>query len=95
MDGKEEATIGLANAVKELASAIRQGNEQRTNIVKLTVFTPSTGGEIILEWDPRQPMTEFMKYLEDNMARREEALKAGLEINARLGIGAKKESKGA
>ena len=88
-----EATMELANAVKALAEAIGKGNEN-ANRIRLTVFTPSTGGELELKFDPKQNMAEFMAVLGAIMEKREEVLKAGIDLNARLGIGVKKDAGG-
>ena len=80
--------ISIAKAILELADAVKASNV-RDDRITLTVFTPSTGGELSLKIDPKQPMTEFMAYLGEVMAKREEVLKAGIELNAKLGIGVK------
>lgn len=83
--------IVLAQAIHELAAATRLRAEQRTT--KLKLMTPSTGGELELEWDPTCSDEEFATYLTKELFRRESALKGCLKMNADLGIGAKSEKK--
>lgn len=90
---EETSTQSLANAVKELAEAIN-ASTANNNRVKLTIFTASTGGEIEMRFNPKQPMEMFMQDLDEVMARREEALKAGQAQNTKYGIGVPKDKKG-
>jgi len=82
-----DPTIVLAQAIHELAAATKLRNEARTT--KLTLFTPSTGGELALEWDTTMTDEQVAEYITKELGRRESTLKACVKQNAENGIGQK------
>jgi hypothetical protein len=87
-DTTSNTDTAIAKAITELANAVWASTD-RTTRSRLTVMTPSTGGELSLEWDPKMSDEDFAAYLSRELKRREMALKGCQAQNMENNIGVK------
>jgi hypothetical protein len=84
-DTTSNTDTAIAKAITDLSEAIWAMTDKPTR-TRLTVMTASTGGELLLEWNPKISDEEFLTYLSKELKRREMALKGCQAQNLENGI---------